>query len=88
VPSCVIGAAPFHTPYPSLLGATNGLLVQGSNLGIVIGPLLMSMIVTHFGWNWVPVATGLSALFTVLMARNMRANTHSQSEFGPTEVFQ
>lgn len=88
VPSCVMGAAPFHTPEPSLLGATNGLLVQGSNLGIVIGPPFMSMIVTHFGWNWVPVVTGLSALSAVLLARNMRANTHSQSEFDPTEVFQ
>jgi len=27
-----MGAAPFHTPSVALLGATNGLLVQGSNL--------------------------------------------------------
>ncbi len=87
VPSCVMGAAPFHTPEPSLLGATNGLLVQGSNLGTVIGPLLMSMIVTHFGWNWVPVLTGFSAAFAVFLARNMRVNTHSQPECATTEVF-
>jgi len=86
VPSCVMGAAPYHTPEPSLLGATNGLLVQGSNLGTVIGPLLMSMIVTHFGWNWVPLLTGSSAAFAVLLAINMRANTHSHQELAPTEV--
>jgi len=32
IPSSVMGAAPFHTPSVALLGATNGLLVQGSNL--------------------------------------------------------
>jgi hypothetical protein len=31
-------AVPFHAPAPSLLGATNGLLVQGSSLGIVVRP--------------------------------------------------
>lgn len=87
VPSCVMGAAPFHTPEPSLLGATNGLLVQGSNLGTVIGPLLMSLIVTHFGWKWVPVMTGFSAAFAVLMARNLRLNTHSRLECAVTEAY-
>jgi MFS family permease len=86
VPSSVMGAAPFHAPEPSLLGATNGLLVQGSNLGTVIGPLLMSTIATHFGWNWVPVMTGVSAVFAALLASNMRATTHSQPECISTEV--
>ena len=51
VPSAVMGAAPFRTPSPSLLGATNGLLVQGSNLGIVLGPPLMSFIATRLAWH-------------------------------------
>ena len=86
VPSCVMGAAPFHTPEPSLLGATNGLLVQGSNLGIVIGPLLMSTIATHFGWKWVPVMTCVSAVIAALLASNMRGTTQSEPEFAPTGV--
>jgi DHA1 family inner membrane transport protein len=44
VPSAVMGTAPFHTP--SLLGATNGLLVQGSKVGIVVGPPLRGLIAT------------------------------------------
>jgi MFS family permease len=44
--SAVMGAAPFHTPSLSLLGATNRLLVQGSNLVIMVGPPFMSLIAT------------------------------------------
>lgn len=77
VPSCVMGAAPFHTPQPSLLGATNGLLVQGSNLGTMAGPPLMSVIATHFGWNWVPVMTGIGAVVATLLAIRMQGLAHS-----------
>ena len=86
VPSAVMGAAPFHTPSPSLLGATNGLLVQGSNLGIVAGPPLMSLIATHLGWNWVPVMTGVSAVIAALLASNMRLTTHSNPAFVPARL--
>jgi MFS family permease len=86
VPSAVMGAAPFHTPAPSLLGATNGLLVQGSNLGIVAGPPLMSLIATHLGWSWVPVMTGVSAILAAVLAANMRVTTHSNPEFFPSHL--
>lgn len=86
VPSAVMGAAPFHTPSPSLLGATNGLLVQGSSLGIVAGPPLMSFIATRFGWHWVPVMTGLSAIVAAVLAANMRVTTHSNPAYFPAHV--
>lgn len=86
IPSAVMGGAPFHTPTPDLLGATNGLLVQGSNLGIVAGPPLMSLIVTHLGWSWVPVMTCAAALSTVALAINMRGNTYSIPEYFPSSL--
>jgi len=61
--------------------------MQRSNLLKVIGPLLMSMIATHFGWKWVPLLPGFSSVFAVPVSSNMRANTHSQPELIPTEVF-
>jgi DHA1 family inner membrane transport protein len=81
VPSSVMGAAPFHTPSPSLLGATNGLLVQGSSLGIVAGPPLMSFIATRLGWHWVPLMTGVSAVVAAALARNMRSSAHSNPDY-------
>ncbi len=80
VPSSVMGAAPYHTPRLSLLGATNGLLVQGSNLGTVAGPPLMSMIATHLGWNWVPVMTGISAIVAAVLASKIQRSAHSVPE--------
>ena len=38
IPAAVLGAAPAAAPAPRLVPATNGLLVQGSNLGQVVGP--------------------------------------------------
>ncbi len=86
VPSAVMGAAPFHTPSPSLLGATNGLLVQGSNLGIVAGPPLMSFIAIHYGWSWVPVMTGLSAILAAVCASNMGTTSRSHPESSSPQV--
>jgi MFS family permease len=76
VPSAVMGAVPFQTPTPSLLAATNGLLVQGSNLGIVFGPPLMSLIATRLGWQWVPLMTGIAAILATLLASKMSATAH------------
>jgi DHA1 family inner membrane transport protein len=86
VPSSIMGAAPFYTPSPALLGATNGILVQGSNLGIVIGPILMSFTATHFGWNWVPIMTGLAAISTAALAGNLRVSTVPNPSFDPVRL--
>ena len=82
IPSSVMGAAPYHTPSPSLLGATNGLLVQGSNLGIVLGPPVVSMIATRYGWNYVPLATGLAAALAAVLACNLRTPEGLETHVG------
>ncbi len=74
IPSSVMGAVPYYAPAPSLLGATNGLLVQGSNLGIVFGPPVISLVATSYGWNWVPVIVGLSSLLATILAFNLNGS--------------
>ncbi len=86
IPSAVMGATPFYAPAPSLIGATNGLLVQGSNLGIVLGPPIVSAIATRVGWNWVPAATGGAAVVAMLLALNLHSSTKSRSWFLPENV--
>jgi MFS family permease len=68
VPGSVISAAPFYSPSESLIPATNGLLVQGSNLGIVLGPPLISSIAAHAGWAWVPALTLIAAIVATILA--------------------
>jgi MFS family permease len=68
VPAAVISAAPFHSPSESLIPATNGLLVQGSNVGIVLGPPLISIIAARYGWGWVPALTLTAASTAIVLA--------------------
>ena len=75
IPASVLSAAPFHAPSEQLIPATNGLLVQGSNLGIVLGPPLISAIAVRAGWNWVPalvlVAATMATTLAVLLNRSI-----------------
>ncbi len=82
IPSSVMGAAPYFSPAPSMIGATNGLLVQGSNLGIVLGPPMVSMIATRWGWNFVPVVTGLAALLAAGMAWRLQPSRGEEEPAG------
>ena len=38
VPGALFTGLPVHSPRPELVGASTGLLMQGSNLGGLIGP--------------------------------------------------
>ena len=38
VPAALFTAIPVHAPRPQLVGASTGLLMQGSNFGSLIGP--------------------------------------------------
>jgi MFS family permease len=78
VPSCVIGAAPFHAPSEHLIPATNGLLVQGANLGIVLGPPLVGGLAATLGWRWVPAMTLLAALLATLLSVRL-SNSHASA---------
>ncbi|HEY1896640.1 MAG TPA: MFS transporter [Terracidiphilus sp.] len=60
VPGCVLASVPHFSG--TQVAAVNGLVVQGSNLGIVLGPLLISSVVAHYGWPFAPVVSVAGAL--------------------------
>jgi hypothetical protein len=39
-----------HAPRPALIGASTGLLLQGSNIGGLIGPPMTAALVASGGW--------------------------------------
>jgi MFS family permease len=51
VAASLFAAIPVHAPRPQLVGATTGLLMQGSNLGALIGPPITAALVTSGGWS-------------------------------------
>ena len=70
VPGALFTAIPVHAPRPELAGATAGLLMQGSNVGGLLGPPITAALVASSGWPgaaWLTsVALGIvaaSALF-------------------------
>ncbi|MBA8879987.1 MFS transporter [Phyllobacterium myrsinacearum] len=58
LPSAMMGAAPRAVPEPHLAAMSVGLVMQGSNLGQMIGPVVVGSLVDRGGWTMaaVPVA--------------------------------
>jgi len=50
VPATLFAALPVHSPRPELVGASTGLLMQGSNVGGLVGPPITGVLVAAGGW--------------------------------------
>ncbi len=76
IPGALFAAVPLHAPRPSLVGATMGVLMQGSNAGLLIGPPIVAALVSAGGWSWalfyVIPALACSALAAWLLHRAER----------------
>jgi predicted MFS family arabinose efflux permease len=58
VPAALFTGLPVHSPRPELVGASTGLLMQGSNFGGLIGPPITGALVASGGW---PAAAWLTS---------------------------
>src|SRR6185503_1477186 len=58
VPGALFTGLAVHSPRPELVGASTGLLLQGSNLGGLIGPPIAAALVASGGW---PAAAWLTS---------------------------
>jgi MFS family permease len=72
LPASVLGAVPLHAPSRHLVATTNGLVVQGSNLGQVIGPPAVGALAGAIGWSWTPLLIAPAAVSVVLLALALR----------------
>ncbi|MBM3567154.1 MAG: MFS transporter [Alphaproteobacteria bacterium] len=52
VPSSLFMATPLHSPSPAALSTLNGGMIQGSNIGGLIGPPAVAAVVTAAGGSW------------------------------------
>jgi len=58
VPVVILASASHHAPRPELLGATMGLIMQGNNIGLLVGPSAAGVAVAAFGWPAISVLIG------------------------------
>ncbi|MBO6783574.1 MAG: MFS transporter [Alphaproteobacteria bacterium] len=73
IPACLFAATPIMAPAPTLVGATTGLMMQGSQLGQLVGPVAMAWVVTATGsWDFGPVTLVVAAAAGILLAFALR----------------
>lgn len=73
IPACLFAATPIVAPSPSLVGATTGLMMQGSQLGQLVGPVAMAWVVTTTGsWDFAPVSLVVAALVGCFLMLGLR----------------
>ena len=76
IPATLLGTAPLVAPRPALTAASVGLVMQGSNLGQVIGPVTVGGVIDRFGWgaaSYVVLAAAMGGLVIAAGLRRVRA---------------
>ncbi|MFO7716296.1 CynX/NimT family MFS transporter [Desulfosarcina sp.] len=70
IPGTLLAAVPFHSPGKACIGAANGLLMQGSNLGtLLMAPALAVVVGLFGGWHgapWMFAVAGLVGFFAAV----------------------
>ncbi|WP_040566340.1 MFS transporter [Magnetospirillum molischianum] len=73
LPGCVLGGAPPYAPDSRLVPVTLGLIMQGSNIGQVTGPVVVGAAVAWWGWSAAaPLLAGVTltgAALTLVLRR-------------------
>lgn len=72
IPATLLSSAPVVAPTAALVPVVVGLLMQGSNLGQVVGPVTVGAAIETWGWHAAAAVVALSALAAMLLARGMR----------------
>ncbi|WP_438859026.1 MFS transporter [Achromobacter spanius] len=76
IPATLLGTAPLVAPRPALTAASVGLVMQGSNLGQVIGPVTVGGVIDRYGWgaaSYVVLAAAVGGLVIAAGLRRVRA---------------
>ncbi|MBM3517394.1 MAG: MFS transporter [Alphaproteobacteria bacterium] len=73
IPAAALTGVPVHTPAPAQLGATNGVVVQGANLGSLLGPPAFALVVESLGGftaaGWMLLVLGVLGVLLALPLR-------------------
>jgi MFS family permease len=73
IPVSTLSGVLLHAPKPDLVGTTNGLILQGSNIGLVIGSPAIAVVVTITGgWHSAPWLLVTSAAILVMLSLGVR----------------
>lgn len=72
IPATLLGTAPLLASKPALTPASVGLVMQGSGLGQVIGPVTVGGAIDHYGWSAASLIVAAAGLGGVWLAWRLR----------------
>ena len=83
VPASVLGGAPIYAPKPELVATTNGLIMQGSQLGQTLGPPALALIVSKTGdWQSAPWLLATSAVAGIMLSLGLAVLERKREALG------
>lgn len=80
IPASIFAAAPRIAPGAALLAVTIGFIMNGSNLGQLLGPAALAAFVQRFGWEnapWLFVGAAAAGSITALALRAVLGGTQT-----------
>jgi len=77
LPGCVLGGAAVLAPERRLVPVTLGLVMQGSNLGQMLGPVVVGAAVSAWGWGAAGLVLVLLSLAGMALALALRRTAHA-----------
>jgi predicted MFS family arabinose efflux permease len=72
IPATLLASAPLAAPATRLMPVVVGLMMQGSNLGQVVGPVAVGGVIEALGWPSAAGVVGAAALLAMLTALGLR----------------
>lgn len=80
IPATLISSVPILSPRPALAPMSMGLLMQGSNLGQLVGPVAVGTAIEVYGWTSGAAFIGVGALACILLATPLNRALRAKSE--------
>ena len=74
IPATLLASAPLAAPATRLMPVVVGLMMQGSNLGQVVGPVAVGGVIEALGWPSAAGVVGAAALLAMLTALGLRSS--------------
>ncbi|RJL16457.1 CynX/NimT family MFS transporter [Paracoccus siganidrum] len=68
VPAVLLASAPLAAPGAGLVPIVLGLIVQGNNLGQIVGPVAVGGVIQAGGWAWAALIVAVAALLAAAIA--------------------
>lgn len=84
IPATLLSSAPLVAPVAGLVPVILGLIMQGNNLGQIIGPVVVGSAIQTYGWSSAALIVAIAAIFAVATAvalgRALRRQTAAAQE--------